>query len=189
MAGTGARSETRWGRRGRRSGYCGLEVRFGGGIDLLRGDGFDPVAVEEVQPPIAERRPFAEFQPEPLRVGCGELAFLEDLAAGAIDLFGGDGVFLQSLDDVNHGLADLVERLVGTHLGEDEQGPRVVGGEVLTVDVGRFLRLHQGLVEPPRRQRRSGPARGYRVRGFGGGRRRGRGRPGRPSRRRRPAAR
>ena len=69
-----------------------MQIFGGGGLNLLRRDLLDAVAVQKVEPPIALRRPLAQGDADLRRVRGRPLARFENLLLGAVDFLVGDAL-------------------------------------------------------------------------------------------------
>ena len=94
-----------------------LEISRGDGLDLFRRDLLDAVAVQEIKPPIALRRPFAERHADLRGVRGRALARFENLLLGAVDFLGRDAFRADFFGGGDQQVAHFLERTVARHFG------------------------------------------------------------------------
>ncbi len=129
----------------------GLQILGGRLGDLLGRHFFNPVAMEEIEPPVSLCGPFAELQGDAGAVGRVHLALLQDLLLDPFGFLFGNSLFGDFGDRRLHGLQDLFGVLARGNPGHQDQDARIVEGPRLTIDGRGLFGFDQRFVKPPGR--------------------------------------
>ena len=113
---------------------------------------FDPVAIQEIQPPISLRRPIAQLDGQFRGIGGRQLALLQEFQPCALDFLRRDLFLADRFGPFHHGLLRLFERVAAADFGHQFEDARVVPTAGVDRNRGRLLRFDERLIEPARRR-------------------------------------
>ncbi len=124
-----------------------LQILGRGGLNLVRGDLFDAIAMQEVEPPIALRDPLAKRERDLTGIRGGTFARFENLLSRPVYFFFGDALGSDFFHSLKNNIAHFIDRFAFPHFCFDHEQPRIMLAPRKRKGSGSLFSLDQRFIE------------------------------------------